>query len=167
MTRPEGEEMEGSLVGICVGQKHLVELLNRGIHWLPSSGCSKTHQHHSWPSHPHPSGLPWQGIQPMLCSRRPASRQGACPLWSCSTVLWTVGAAVGPKLCDKEEIDHAVCDAQTWQIEVQTKRRQRAGGIIIQSFVGVWGWQGGGVRMLSAFSVCVYCSPWLVRLLSN
>lgn len=64
MTRPEGEEMKGNLVGICVGQKHLVELLNRGIHWLPSSGCSKTHQHHSWPSPPTLLGCPDKEFNP-------------------------------------------------------------------------------------------------------
>lgn len=43
------------------------------------------------------------------CKVEREASETAWQLTSCSTALWTVGAAVGPKLKEKEEIDHAVC----------------------------------------------------------
>lgn len=83
------------MVSVGGAQKHPADLLHPGIHLLPSSGS---------PPLPfakgsltgNPSHASWSGSGP------------ACLPTSCSTALWTVGAAVGPKLREKKEIDHAV-----------------------------------------------------------
>lgn len=66
---------------------------------------------------------PLQGVPTLICSPPrsltllgfPDRESKSCKVEreaseaACSTALWTVGAAVGPKLREKEEIDHAVC----------------------------------------------------------
>lgn len=58
---------------------------------------------------PHPFWDSLTGDPSLRVIRGGAGAQPTRPPASRSTALWTVGAAVGPELREKEEIDHAAC----------------------------------------------------------
>lgn len=107
-----------------------------------------------------PSHKRWSG-RPANQAGRPAGRPPA----SRSTALWTVGAAVGPELREKEEIDHAECvmlrhDRLRCEPNVGSVREE---SLFTPGWVcGVGRASGVCVCVLSAFVVCV-CFSFAIR----